>query len=59
MAKQQKCYYCGGPGWRGRSVCGACEAKLAVVRRLLAAGVEIKLLAAKGATVRGQREHDG
>lgn len=52
MAKQQKCYYCGGTVWRGRSVCRVCETKLEVVRRLLAIGVEIRLRAAEEAARR-------
>ena len=58
MAKQQKCYYCGRVTAQGRSVCGYCEAKLPVVRRLLAVGAEIRLQAAKEAA-RRERENDG
>lgn len=58
MAKQQRCYYCGRVTGQGRSVCGYCEAKLPVVRRLLAVGAEIRLQAAKEAA-RRERENDG
>lgn len=58
MAERRRCYYCRRKQTvPGESVCRACEAKLAVVRRLLAIGVAIKLRAAEESAGK-ESDHD-